>query len=204
VPVAIPGTIDGDVVLAQSNRTLGITSGGRRMYWRAVTLAVAAVVIATGLTAGLVFAKRTNDDLRHAQKVKSLPYSSAGVDTTNMTMEESEVITGCVFAFGSTLAQSVWYELKIGNDEAGGYLISTTGSTYDTVVAVDEAPSERRTLDRSDQVACGDDSGGTRQTVLFVGLGPGRYFVQIADYDTPNFEQPHSLDVSIERLFVAD
>jgi hypothetical protein len=173
------------------------------MRWRIVVVSFAAAAVVAAATAGIAFAKQSNDNIKHAEKVKSFPFEVRGLDTTPMTLEDGEVISGCVFAFNRTLSQTVWYRLEVHAEDAGFYSFNTAGSTYDTVMTLYQRdPGKKLPLKRADQLVCDDDNffSRTLQAGFYAGLSEGTYYLQIGDYDVPSFAQPHTLDLRIELL----
>jgi hypothetical protein len=170
------------------------------MRWRVVAVSFAAAAVVVGATAITALAGRSNDNLNQAQKIKSFPFVVADLDTAAMTVEDGEALPAC--AFGTPQSQTIWYRIDVKAEDAGTYAFDTTGSTYDTLVGVwhGEPPRRRDITLRPDMAFCDDDNNGTLQSRAIGELREGTYFIQIGDYGIPGLEDPHTLDLKIERL----
>ncbi|MGB9004989.1 MAG: PPC domain-containing protein [Candidatus Aminicenantales bacterium] len=114
-----------------------------------------------------------NDSLINARPVLTWPASFTEV-TDGATTEYGERLD----CGGVTFGRTVWYRLNARSDFQ--LTIDTTGSDFDTVVAVYTYSGP--TLQ---QVACNDNSGGGSQSRLTVSLARGGvYFIQIGGAGT--------------------
>lgn len=163
----------------------------------------AAIAGAMALGVSIALAARSNDDFKAATRVRALPYEARAIDTLTATKEAGEPQPSCLMGVGKDVSQSVWYRIDVGEDEAGDWDFNTAGSTYDTVMTLYRAPSRGKvTFGDLDAVECNDDNflgTSTTQARFFADLAPGRYYVQIGDYDTPG-GAPHMTEFSIRRI----
>ncbi len=124
-----------------------------------------------GLPASPASAAPANDNLANAVLVTSLPYRNTR-STLGATRQVGEVTPAC-----HTPQATVWYEVKLAT--ATTVAITTTGSTYDTALAVWHGPT--RVFSSLDATDCVDDLGTHLLSALaFEAAANVRYFIQVA------------------------
>jgi hypothetical protein len=97
--------------------------------------------------------------------------------TVDATIEFQEVVPICQGNFG----KSVWYRHTAA--DADQLTVSTSGSAFDTVVAVYRAPDSTPAFSELIPVACDDDSGeGTTSLASFTPLAGATYFIQAGGF----------------------
>ncbi len=118
-----------------------------------------------------------NDNISDAVEIElssDMTYSAQQV-TDDATLEANESLPSCDSAAGA----SVWYHYTPSSNRA--LAIDTTGSNYDTIVAVWTGDSFPLT-----EVACADDNGNIPQAQLRAELSANtQYWIQIAGSDEP-------------------
>jgi Zn-dependent metalloprotease/fibronectin type 3 domain-containing protein len=112
-----------------------------------------------------------NDDFDAATVISSLPYTDS-VNTAGATTAADDPTFSCV---SDKRNNSVWY--RYTPDAATALTFNTTGSDYDTVLAV--WTGSRGSLT---SVACNDDSGGLQSKVTFAASAGVTYSIEIASY----------------------
>jgi serine protease len=124
-----------------------------------------------------------NDDFATAVAVSSLPFSD-GRNTLGAALEEAEP-QPCALT-----AASVWYSYTPDADTT--VTADTSGSDFDTVVAVYTGPSLGNLL----EIACNDDSGGLLQsTATFLAAAGQTYYVQVGGFGGYSGDLALALDV---------
>jgi hypothetical protein len=127
-------------------------------------------------------AQPSNDSFSGAQPVNSVPYS-ASVDVFDATVEPGEPTEVC-----APIANTVWYALTL--DESSSLLIDTTGSGFDTVLAVWRGSD----IDNLDLVKCVDDTSlGVESRVLLSVTAGETYLIQAGAF----FAAPEGATLSI-------
>lgn len=112
-----------------------------------------------------------NDALTNATLVSRLPFRKVA-SVAGATRESGEKSTSC--AFGEA---SVWFEVKLS--ETADVAVTTSGSTYDTAIAVFRGTA--RTHSSLRFVDCVNDLGaGKRAAIGFEAAAGTRYFLQVS------------------------
>ncbi|HEX8101983.1 MAG TPA: M6 family metalloprotease domain-containing protein [Solirubrobacteraceae bacterium] len=103
------------------------------------------------------------------------PYTRTGIDTARLTTQTGESLNPC-----SPLGKTMWFTFTPG--ASGRRIVSTVGSTYDTVVAVYSGTS----LGALTKVGCNDDidnaAGNIQSSVGFDAVAGRRYYLQVGGY----------------------
>jgi CSLREA domain-containing protein len=148
------------------------------MRFIAAALAAAVVCLAWPATSA---AAPANDDFAAAETIGSLPFSDTETDVQNATLE----------TFGDPLqfcrrnsvqgANTVWYRYTTGAGTTSSnpeyLLLDTSGSTYDTVIAVFEGGRNGRDMPLG---GCSDRFGGREQAVVRLDRPSTEYYVEVA------------------------
>jgi len=116
----------------------------------------------------------TNDDFAQAVAMSSLPFSQS-METGAATIAGDDPL----LCTGSTGGATVWYRLVA--PAAGELTVHTSGSSYDTVLAVFSGARGALT-----QLACNDDYANLQSQVTLNVAAGTTYFVEVADYYTIN------------------
>ena len=130
-------------------------------------LALLAGSVASGMPAQ---AAPANDNLANAVLVTSHPYRNTR-STVGATRQTGEASTSC-----GTPQATVWYEIKL--PAATEVMITTTGSSYDTVLTLWRGTA--RTFSSLTYLDCVNDLGTQRLAALgFEAAANVRYFLQV-------------------------
>ncbi|MBZ0275845.1 MAG: hypothetical protein K8I60_06855, partial [Anaerolineae bacterium] len=115
-----------------------------------------------------------NDNFANALIVNSLPLTDSG-DTTAATLETGEAVPTC----GLNSSFTVWYAFTPALTT--NYVISTAGSSFDTILAVYTGSA----VDALTQVRCNDDANTTTFTSqITLSLTAGfTYHIQVGGYN---------------------
>jgi len=114
----------------------------------------------------------SNNNFASATTASPPEYHPSSYSTAGATTESGEPAPSCQTNFGAT----VWY--KFTPSTSGVYQIDTTGSNYDTVVALYTGSS----LTGLSQVACSDDADGLQSIVKPTLTAGTTYRIQVAGY----------------------
>ncbi len=114
-----------------------------------------------------------NDNRADALFINANPFSHTILDITGATTEAGDPVITC--GGGSQHLNSVWYVFV--PSQSGEVLIDTTGSTYDTVLAVfqDDPLNPGSLL----QLGCNDNSGSILSSVKLLLRSGVRYYVEV-------------------------
>ncbi|MEA2515983.1 MAG: hypothetical protein QOJ59_5472 [Thermomicrobiales bacterium] len=137
-----------------------------------------------------------NDLVSKAKTISTLPYTDSE-NTTRATRSSTE-LQGCL------AGKTVWYKFKA--PESGGYIFSTRGSNYDTLMSGFKGAPK---ADVSNQVACSEDSSSSRLTSVFTiaMLAGVTYYIGISANDnggTLNFSADSSGPTKIALSIIND
>ena len=114
----------------------------------------------------------SNDDFDSATPISSMPYSTTE-DTTKATTASDDPTFTCFAGKGSA---SVWFSFKPSTN--GVLKANTTGSNYDTVLAVWQG-----TRGSLSNVACNDNNGTAKTSSLSANLiGGTTYYIEVAGH----------------------
>jgi hypothetical protein len=155
----------------------------RKLLWPLVAI----LLVAQPLVA---FATPDNDARGDATPVAAIPFSDL-VDVTDATVEADEPEPTC-----APTGMTVWYALTLPKKTP--VVVDTSGSGYDTVVAVYTADLQ--------EVACNDDAGGLQSLVGFSAARGQTYLIQVGSFDgtiDPEWATPE-LAINIHRGHVRD
>jgi hypothetical protein len=95
------------------------------------------------------------------------------------------------------LSQSVWYRLEIPT--TASFLIRTTGSTYEPVLALYRGGGDTPSPAESELVASTDESTGPSPELIVV-LERGSYFLFVGDRHIGPELTPHMLQLHVVQL----
>ena len=128
-----------------------------------------------------------NDDFANAWTL----ISTSAQNVVQATTAIDDPSTPCGSTAFPWQSNSVWYRYTAPN--SGQYIISTDGSSYDTVLAV--WTGSRGSLTNR---ACDDDSGVGTNSLLTMTMSSGTtYYIEVADFNAPN---GGNLSLRIARL----
>ena len=114
-----------------------------------------------------------NDRIESAKTITSLPYNDS-MDTTWATAAASDPLLPCVSA--NRGFHTVWYRLQPPVN--GVAVINTSGSNYDTILAVWRGSPGSLT-----PIACNDDSVGLQSQLSFTAEMGRTYYIEVAGYN---------------------
>ena len=143
-----------------------------------VVAITAACVLATGPRV-VTAAAPASDNLGSAAVVPAVPYSNS-VITTEATVQAGEPNPTCEFGV-TDIGNTVWYKYTAGSSAT--LVADTTGSSFDTVLAVYSGPSSSPTFGALSFITCDDESGGGGTSALAFAASTGvTYYFQAGGY----------------------
>jgi len=120
------------------------------------------------LPATLALAQPSNDNFAGATLIDSVPFEDTVSDVFDATVEPGEPVEVC-----APIANTVWYSLTL--DQASTILIDTTGSGFDTVLAVWQGTN----INELNLVKCVDDTSlGVESRALLAADAGETYLIQ--------------------------
>ncbi len=145
-------------------------------------VAIAAVAGATTSNVNIVLnavAPPDNDDCAAATTIGAFPFGDA-VAIDGATSAADDPLQQCTTTAPTANANSVWYRFTAPSD--GAVTVSTTGSSYDTVLSAYTGACGALA-----PTACDDDLGGgdVRSLVGFAVSGGTTYFLEVTKYGAP-------------------
>ncbi len=118
-----------------------------------------------------------NDEFASALSIGSMPYSNIG-GTLGATRAITDPELSCGGGAPSQHYNSVWFTILPQNETR--YLLSTTGSDYDTILAVWTGEEGNLT-----EFACNDDADGLQSNLNILAEAGIRYYIEVVQKGVP-------------------
>jgi hypothetical protein len=142
---------------------------------RAAVLAAVFVCLLIASVGTVLAAPPGNDSLTTATTVGALPYTS-NLSTVEATLQGSEPSPTCEVG-ATAIGKTVWYKYTAAAN--GSLIADTTGSDFDTVLAVYTGPAASPTFGTLGSIGCNDDGGGSGTSAFsFAATSGATYYFQ--------------------------